>query len=170
MPPKGKPKTKGQKQIYLENNETLKFYSSVMGITSGLHIVFRLLWFYESFLWYNWVLLILSVVTYFGCYKLLSSMAKATFSETGTLVDGGIDLNMESGMAEHIKDIILLTAIVQFLGIFSDYFWLLWLLGPIRAFYLVWVNFLSPWFFAPPPPEDDEKKMRKKERKVYKRY
>ncbi|XP_071957878.1 transmembrane protein 208-like isoform X2 [Antedon mediterranea] len=141
-----------------------------MSVGTGLHILVRLLWYYHSFLWYNWVLLLSSILTYLGCYKFLSTMAKATFSETGSLVDGGIDLNMESGMAEHVKDIILLTAIVQFLGMFSDYCWLLWLAAPIRAFWLIWVNFLSPWFFAPAPPEPDEKKMKKKERKVYKRY
>jgi hypothetical protein len=30
----------------------------------------------------------------------MESMAKATYSDTGALVDGGIDLNMTSGIAE----------------------------------------------------------------------
>ncbi len=31
----------------------------------------------------------------------------------GTLISPGLDLNMKDGMAEHIKDAIILTAIVQ---------------------------------------------------------
>lgn len=33
-------------------------------------------------------------------------MAKASYSETGALIDGGIDLNMEKGFAEYDLDII----------------------------------------------------------------
>ena len=40
--------------------------------------------------------------------------------------------------------------------------------APARAFYLLWVNFLGPWFFAP-PPEVDEKKQKKMERKMKRR-
>lgn len=36
---------------------------------------------------------------------------------------------------------------------------------PGRGFYLLWVNILGPWFFAP-APEQDEKKMKKMERKM----
>lgn len=32
----------------------------------------------------------------------MTSMAKAAFAEDGTLLDGGIDLNMEQGMAEWV--------------------------------------------------------------------
>ena len=37
--------------------------------------------------------------------------------------------------------------------------------APGRAFYMLWVNILSPWFFAE-APEVDEKKMKKMERKM----
>lgn len=32
----------------------------------------------------------------------MSAMAKPVFAEDGSLVDGGIDLNMEQGMAEYV--------------------------------------------------------------------
>jgi len=54
-------------------------------------------------------------------------MAKPSYSPTGSLIDGGIDLNMVSGLAEHIKDLILLTSGCQFLALISNYFFLLWL-------------------------------------------
>ena len=47
------------------------------------------------------------------------------------------------------------------LGLISAYFWFLWLVVPVFAFYKVWVNILSPWFFQEPPPEMDEKKAKR---------
>lgn len=32
----------------------------------------------------------------------MSAMAKPVFAEDGSLLDGGIDLNMEQGMAEYV--------------------------------------------------------------------
>lgn len=32
----------------------------------------------------------------------MSAMAKPAFAEDGSLIDGGIDLNMEQGMAEYV--------------------------------------------------------------------
>ncbi|XP_034077216.1 transmembrane protein 208 isoform X2 [Gymnodraco acuticeps] len=110
---------------------------------------------------------------YMGSYRSMTSMAKAAFAEDGTLLDGGIDLNMEQGMAEHLKDVILLTAIVQVLSTLSSYFWYLWMLAPFRALHLLWTNFLGPWFMADSPsaPEEvNEKKQRRQERRQMKRF
>lgn len=103
----------------------------------------------------------------------MSAMAKPAFAEDGSLIDGGIDLNMEQGMAEHLKDVILLTAIVQVLSTISSYFWYLWFLAPLRALHLLWVNLLGPWFTAESPsaPEEvNEKKQRRQERRQMKRF
>uniref|UniRef100_A0A3Q2WPF1 Transmembrane protein 208 n=1 Tax=Haplochromis burtoni TaxID=8153 RepID=A0A3Q2WPF1_HAPBU len=73
----------------------------------------------------------------------------------------------------HLKDVILLTAIVQVLSTISSYFWYLWLLAPARALYLLWVNFLGPWFMAESPsaPEEvNEKKQRRQERRQMRRF
>ncbi|XP_038596530.1 transmembrane protein 208 isoform X2 [Tachyglossus aculeatus] len=102
----------------------------------------------------------------------MSAMARAAFADDGALTDSGIDLNMEQGMAEHLKDVILLTAIVQVLSCFSLYFWYFWLLAPGRALYLLWVNILGPWLMsdsAPTAPEPNEKKQRRQERRQMKR-
>ncbi|XP_054748718.1 transmembrane protein 208-like [Lytechinus pictus] len=169
MPPKGKVGTKGQKQILAENAETLNYYRNIMVGASLLYIVIRLLWKLDTFTWWNWLVLAFATAVYFGCYYFMRMMAQAKYSETGALLDGGLDLNMQSGMGEHIKDIILVTAIVQVLGIFSEYFWLIWFVIPGRAFYLLWVNILSPWIFAP-APEVDEKKQKKMERRQNRRF
>uniref|UniRef100_A0A8D0F4A7 Transmembrane protein 208 n=1 Tax=Strix occidentalis caurina TaxID=311401 RepID=A0A8D0F4A7_STROC len=81
------------------------------------------------------VAFVFSSVVYGTSYRSMNSMAKPSFTDDGSLADGGIDLNMEQGMAEHLKDVILLTAIVQVLSCFSLYVWYFWLL--VRNFWLL---------------------------------
>jgi hypothetical protein len=165
MAPKGKQGTKGQKQIVDENASTLKFYVYIITAVNAVYLLLTYLVFWESFTTFYIVLFLAVNAIYFGSYQFLSSMARPTYSETGALLDGGIDLNMYEGMAEHMKDLILLTASTQSLTLLSNYFWFLLLLAPGRALYMLWVNILGPWFFAPPPEEDD-KKAKKMERKM----
>ncbi len=83
--------------------------------------------------------------------------------------DSGLDLNMPEGMAEHVKDAIILAAGSQMLSLLSNYLWLLMLFLPLRAFWMLWVTVISPWLFAPAPEEDSEaeaKKQKKMERKM----
>lgn len=46
------------------------------------------------------VAFIFSLVVYGTSYRSMNSMAKPSFTDDGSLADGGIDLNMEQGMAE----------------------------------------------------------------------
>ena len=62
-------------------------------------------------------MLIAFALVHLGSYQFMSSMASKS-----------IDLNVQSGMAEHAKDIILLTTIIQALSLASGYFLVLWLL------------------------------------------
>lgn len=154
MPQKGKQGTKGQKQILEENKQTLNFYLYIILGVNVVYFVAQYFIFNESFTTMVIVLSILAVGTHLGCYKFLSSIAGS-----------GIDLNMKEGMAEHAKDVLLLTVIIQGLALISNYFWLLWLIAPGYAFYLLWVNILGPWFFAE-APEVDDKKQKKMDRKM----
>uniref|UniRef100_A0A4W6BRV0 Transmembrane protein 208 n=1 Tax=Lates calcarifer TaxID=8187 RepID=A0A4W6BRV0_LATCA len=170
MAPKGKVGTKGKKQIYEENEATLKFYTRVIlgaNVRTSVYVCVCLVSVKTN------LLLVFALAVYVGSYRSMSAMAKPVFAEDGSLLDGGIDLNMEQGMAEHLKDVILLTAIVQVLSTISSYFWYLWLLAPARALHLLWVNFLGPWFMAenPSAPEEvNEKKQRRQERRQMKRF
>uniref|UniRef100_A0A672TNV8 Transmembrane protein 208 n=1 Tax=Strigops habroptila TaxID=2489341 RepID=A0A672TNV8_STRHB len=210
MAPKGKAGTKGKKQIFEENRETLRFYLRIILAASVLYAVVNLVIFYPAASAWTWVscggsaacpgreprpfpavprgawrlwrltaVALLQVAFIFSCvvygtsYRSMSSMAKPSFTDDGSLADGGIDLNMEQGMAEHLKDVILLTAIVQVLSCFSLYLWYFWLLAPGRALYLLWVNILGPWFTAESSPtsqESNEKKQRRQERRQMKRF
>uniref|UniRef100_A0A8C8JYD3 Transmembrane protein 208 n=2 Tax=Oncorhynchus TaxID=8016 RepID=A0A8C8JYD3_ONCTS len=172
--PKGKVGTKGKKQIYEENGATLKFYTRVILGANAIYTALNLLVFYSSSTFWTWFALVFALAVYVGSYRSMTAMAKAVFGEDGSLLDGGIDLNMEQGMAEHLKDVILLTAILQVLSTISSWFWYLWLLAPARAMFLLWVNFLGPWFSAETPgaaPEEvNEKKQRRQERRQMKRF
>uniref|UniRef100_A0A096LWF2 Transmembrane protein 208 n=1 Tax=Poecilia formosa TaxID=48698 RepID=A0A096LWF2_POEFO len=187
MKPKGKVGTKGKKQIYEENEATLKFYTRVILGANAIYAAVNFLVFYSSSTFWTWfpkLLLLFALAVYVGSYRSMSAMAKPAFGDDGSLLDGGIDLNMEQGMADvsvcemiisarHLKDVILLTAIVQVLSTLSAYFWYLWLLAPARALHLLWVNFLGPWFMAenPSAPEEvNEKKQRRQERRQVKRF
>ena len=166
--PKGKVATKGQKKIYEENLETLSFWSKcIFFVIAAAGITLVVFW--TSFSVSLVILEIFGCGVLIGCYKFLSMMATPIFSETGALIDAGSDLNCESGTAEYIKDIVIVTLIVTLLGLLSSYFWLFWLVVPIYAFYKLWVNILAPWFFQEPPPEVDEKKAKKIERKQQRR-
>jgi len=43
-----------------------------------------------------------TTAVYCGSYKFMETMARPTFAGDGTLLDGGIDLNMKEGMAEYV--------------------------------------------------------------------
>ncbi|KAF4513868.1 UNVERIFIED_CONTAM: hypothetical protein B566_EDAN017195 [Ephemera danica] len=165
-PQKGKQGTKGQKQILEENQATLSFYRNLV---LGFHVMY-ILWttiFYDIFTLQSILLVFLATASYLGSYQFMVHMAKTTVSETGQLLDSGLDLNMEGGIAEHMKDLIILTAGCQATSLISNYFWLLWLLAPGRAIWLLWKNVLGPWFSqSKGEPEPDEKKQRKLDRKM----
>ncbi|XP_050537643.1 transmembrane protein 208 isoform X2 [Daktulosphaira vitifoliae] len=166
-PQKGKTGTKGQKQILEENLSTLNFYRNMIIAVSLIYIVYNLA-FGNVFSLTNIFFYLLVIVSHGGSYRFMSYMANAKYTESGQLLDSGTDLNMEGGLAEHTKDLIILTSGCQLLSIISNYFWLLWLLAPGRAFYILWTNFLGPYFMqssADNIPEVNEKKQKKLERR-----
>lgn len=44
--------------------------------------------------------MVFSTIVYIGSYQFMSYMARITYSESGQLLDCGVDLNMEGGIAE----------------------------------------------------------------------
>lgn len=48
-------------------------------------------------------MLLISTSVYVGSVQFMTYMAKPTYSEGGQLMDGGLDLNMESGISEFVK-------------------------------------------------------------------
>lgn len=167
-PQKGKIGTRGQKQILEENEATLKFYRNMIVAVSAIYVVFQLA-FGNVFSLTNVFLYALVIVSHGGSYKFMAYMSTAKHTESGQLLDAGTDLNMEGGLAEYTKDLIILTSGCQLLSIISNYFWFLWLLAPGQAFWVMWKNFLGPYFMQRMPeeesPEVNEKKQKKLERR-----
>ncbi|XP_055690987.1 transmembrane protein 208 [Lutzomyia longipalpis] len=163
---KGKQATKGGKQIVDENVATLKFYRNMAFISQGAHLMVMFL-LSDAYSALTITMTILSVALHIGSYQFMSFMARAQYSESGALIDSGTDLNMEGGLAEHVKDLVILTSGTQIFSLLSNYFWLLFLLIPIRAVWLLWGSVIKPWMEQKnQQPEVDEKKQKKMERKM----
>nr|XP_009861819.1 transmembrane protein 208-like [Ciona intestinalis] len=150
---KGKQGTKGAKQIKEENRTTYNFYTYIILGANVPVIIMHLLWRIGNIEWTHLGLLTFSTIIYILCMKTMGSM-----------LNSQLDLNMEAGMAEHVKDIIFVTAACQVLSAVSLYGWLLWLMIPGMAIYKLWVNIIAPWIFEA-PPEISEKQQKKMERK-----
>ncbi|XP_026317252.1 transmembrane protein 208 [Hyposmocoma kahamanoa] len=169
MPPpqKGKAPTKGAKQILVENAATVNFYRNMALGAASFYAVLTAALYYDSLTTGIIFLNVLILSINIGCYQMMRYISRPIYSDNTQLVDPGLDLNMEGGMGEHVKDIVILSSITHVLAVVSNYFWLLLLLLPIRALWLLWVNILGPWFFqeAPQDTEQDEKKKKRKMRR-----
>lgn len=166
-PKKGKPATKGQKQIYEGNLETIRTYTFMAGATIAIK---AFLLFMHGSNSYKILFFTLTILVQLAAISAMRYMAKAVVSGSSKIVvDGGIDLNLSGGFADKIKDIIITTSACSVLSIFSELFWLLWLWLPAYYIYLIWVTVIGPWIFESPPevaPEVSEKKRKKLERKM----
>ncbi|XP_068146605.1 transmembrane protein 208 isoform X2 [Drosophila tropicalis] len=165
-PQKGKQATKGAKQIVEENKSTLVFYRNMAIGCSVPGLIFSFFVFEITKLTFMYILALLILG---GSYQFMTFMSRAKYSDTGALVDSGNDLNMEGGIAENVKDLIILTSGTILLALISNYFWFALLLVPIRAGWMLWGSVIQPWLSqrnAQEEPELDEKKQRKMERKM----
>jgi len=124
---KGKILTKGAKQIKEENVSTLSFYIYMALGAIGIHFAVTMILFEfttltivsrisclmdtDVMLWLQNPICItlslqsltaFSIIVYVGSYQFMSYMAHATYSESGQLLDPGVDLNMEGGIAEWV--------------------------------------------------------------------
>ncbi|KAK8770401.1 hypothetical protein V5799_013136 [Amblyomma americanum] len=113
-PQKGKQGTKGQKQILEENKQTIKFYSIMAAAALAGHLVTHLVLWRDSITLSYMLLYAFSVLVYGGCIQTMRYMARASYSETGQLLDGGLDLNMvQAGMGEYVDAIPVCTEHVK---------------------------------------------------------
>lgn len=170
MPPKGKQGTRGAQQILTENQETIKFYNIVVFGSNSVYLLLRYLFFWDTFTTKFVTFYSIAAILQFISFYYLKSMATPIYDdEKKTLIDPGSDLNMKGHISEHLKDIILLPAIIYLVSLVTNYAWLGMLVIPAVAFYKLWVNILGPWFFAPAPEgdnvnEQNQKKVKQKTR------
>ncbi|KAH8254785.1 hypothetical protein KR032_012197 [Drosophila birchii] len=167
-PQKGKQGTKGAKQIVEENKTTLTFYRNMaIGCAAPALLLSSLVFEITKTSVFMHILSLLILV---GAYQFMAFMSRPKYSESGALVDSGNDLNMEGGIAENVKDLIILTSGTLLLALISNYFWLVLLLAPVRAGWMLWGTVIQPWLSQrnaqDENPEVDEKKQKKMERKM----
>ncbi|PSN35986.1 Transmembrane protein 208 [Blattella germanica] len=98
-PQKGKQATKGQKQIVEENTATLNFYRNMVFIANGIYLTVTCV-FFDAFSMQMIVMFLFSAAAYIGSFQFMAYMARPNYTDSGQLLDSGIDLNMEGGIAD----------------------------------------------------------------------
>ncbi|CAG9797051.1 unnamed protein product [Chironomus riparius] len=164
---KGKVGTRGTKQIVEENVTTLKFYRNMSLVACSAFLLITLL--LKTLTGTLITMTIISFGIHLGAYQFMKMISRPQLSENGSIIDSGTDLNMEGGIAEHVKDIIILTSGTQILALLSNWFWMLLLLGPVRAIYMLWGSVIKPWLSSKEDvdnPQVNEKKQKKMERRM----
>ena len=156
----GKVGTRGAQQIARENVKTITLYRNIILGVNGITFLIMKIQF-ASFLQSSTEIgmLLLLLLFYFGCFQYLFQLGTPKTSEPdgkGQLIEPGLDLNMDDGMTEHVKDAIILAATAQivspFMYVFGfwNYYWLALSFALIRIFlWMVWKPIIAPWFLAP---------------------
>ncbi|XP_058128817.1 transmembrane protein 208 isoform X2 [Anopheles coustani] len=158
--------TKGSKQIVEENVATVKFYRNMSLIATGVQFLGFAVYAELSTL--AVIMTILSLAAHASSYYFMALISKPKLTEKGDIIETGTDLNIEGGITEHVKDIVILTSGTQLVSILSEYFWLLMLFLPIRAGWLLWQT-VGKQFFQKEAAEEgpvNEKKQKKLQRKM----
>lgn len=164
---KGKEGTRGSNLIAKENFETLTFYRNMIFGANGIFFLVNTL-FGHQYLAFDFTMFAITFIAYIGSFQFMRSMGNPKMADNGQVLDSGVDLNMQGGLAEHCKDLIILTSATQILSLLSNYLWLILLFVPARISLMFWTNILAPWIFQEAPEEEEisDKKRAKMDRKM----
>ena len=94
---KGKEGTRGAGQIMKENAATLVFYRNMIMGVNALYFATNTL-MGHSYFTFDIVMFIISAILYIASFQMMRSMGQPADDTTP-----GLDLNMQGGMAEHLK-------------------------------------------------------------------
>eukprot|EP00729_Bicosta_minor_P015541 gene15541-6436_t len=144
-----------EKKRVKQNEEVVQQFTVLALGGIPLHALIRIWYYAESMSYFTWVGSCASMgVTFVSWWMLRSSAAK------------GADLMMQGSMLEYFKDLGYIGFAAMMGSIFSDYFFLLWILPIAYAAYKAGSALLA--YLMPPPdaPPDAAalKRMAKKER------
>ncbi|CAL2029058.1 unnamed protein product [Caenorhabditis brenneri] len=164
--------TKGQKEIYDENQKTVTTYS--VASTISMAVYYSSCMFLSQCSSSDYVFFVVSALIQIFSIFFMKSLAKAKLDEKGHVLDAGADLNDPEAFGEYCKDAIILTVITQVISLYSTYGFILLLAFPATATYKFVSGFLLPWLTSGPDSEDiDDKKQKKMDRRrekvVYRR-
>jgi hypothetical protein len=109
--------------------------------------------FLINWLWYSTIPILTILLIGFGASNhwvgqwLLRYISKAVINEKGEVLDAGSDLQ-NNWIAEYATDIIWYMCILQFLSLFTNYAWVLWLVvSRIILSHIIIINLImiDPW-------------------------
>ncbi|CAP31484.2 Protein CBG12511 [Caenorhabditis briggsae] len=171
--------TKGQKEIYEENQKTVTTYS--VASTVSMAVYYSSCMFLSQCSSSDYIFFALSALIQIAAILFMKSLAskyiskfffihkyvtEARLDEKGHVLDAGADLNDPEAFGEYCKDAIILTVITQVVSLYSTYGFLLLLAFPAAATYKFVMGFLFPWLTAGSDSEDvDDKKQKKMDRR-----
>ena len=162
--PRGRDMAKsGAKKRLEENRAKLKFLSDVLNGAMALHVVVRVVFRWKSVRLFH---LCVFAVTALACRASLGSLRaypKPTFGENGEVLDGGESLS--GGLTEYYQDLIYVGAFAMATSTYSDRFWLVTLIVPLVAGYMIVTKFVLPYVFAPRAEENEEREETKEEKR-----
>eukprot|EP00051_Salpingoeca_urceolata_P027926 m.484027 g.484027 ORF g.484027 m.484027 type:complete len:157 (-) comp23157_c0_seq1:72-542(-) len=139
-----------------EKNREARNLSLLYHLLTGIllvHLIYvpvRVWWFSNSFSGFHW----------FG-FASTSLVILVSFYFLWSAHKRGLDLGLQGSVLEYLQDLIYVGLAVLVMTIFSDWFFLLWLVVAIYAFYKLWTQFLAPWIFEPAPEEEEMTSTRK---------
>ncbi len=99
---KGKEGTRGSSLIAKENVETLTFYRNMIFGANGIFFLVNTLFGYH-YATFDIVMFVICFLFYIGAFQFMRSMGSPKLADNGQVLDPGVDLNMEGGLAEHCK-------------------------------------------------------------------
>ena len=79
------------------------------------------------------------------------------------MLDGGESLS--GGLTEYYQDLIYVGAFAMATSTYSDRFWLVTLIVPLVAGYMIVTKFVLPYVFAPRAEENEEREETKEEKR-----
>ncbi|GBF96448.1 hypothetical protein Rsub_09247 [Raphidocelis subcapitata] len=91
---------------------------------------------------WHWFGLVVTLAAHAFSYLALSAAAAPTYSATGSLLDGGGDL--DKGAASVYHDVIYITCAVQALACLTGWAWWLYALLPAYGSYLLYTKVIGP--------------------------
>ena len=109
---KGKEGTRGAKQIASENIETIQFYRNMILGANGIYFTGMTL-LRAPYNATEVVMFFVAAVVYIASYQFFARTATPKLGLKKEVLDPGLDLNMSQGLAEHVKDLVILTSGTQ---------------------------------------------------------
>eukprot|EP01090_Pellita_catalonica_P008886 TRINITY_DN19953_c0_g1_i1.p1 TRINITY_DN19953_c0_g1~~TRINITY_DN19953_c0_g1_i1.p1 ORF type:complete len:175 (-),score=29.48 TRINITY_DN19953_c0_g1_i1:98-622(-) len=166
------------KKRLIENAIIMRRLRMTLLVPNLIYVLFNLLFWYwgAEFGFGFWTGVVLIELVYGVCYLWIHGLAKPEYEDNGKLLSGGSDLTI--GFCEYYFDAIYITIFVQITTLYSNWFWLAYLIIPAYALIKLW-GLVKPFLFggssapvAAEPEEEsamDKKRRRRREHKQ-KRY